>query len=773
MTPTLTYFVGTGTSGTNLGSTAPSAAGTYTVVANFAGSTDFSAASSTPLTFNITKATPNVTVSDAGGIFSGNPFPATALVNGSASLESVTPTLTYFVGTGTSGTNLGGTAPSAAGTYTVVASFAGSTDYASASSTPLTFSITKATPTVTVSDAGGTFTGNPFPATAQVNGSASLESVTPTLTYFVGTGTSGTNLGSAAPSALGTYTVVANFAGSTDYASASSSPVTFSINSASTGATVSIPLGITANAGQTAKVNVPVTATGLNTTSGLLSADFVITYNPALLSIVSSGVTLSSDLSGNDWSISKNLATPGIIRVSLFSTDQPAIQTSPEQLLNLAFTVPSGPSGTSVIGFSTTSGDVNDLNEGQLTLTTNNGSVVITGAGQTTPTVTVSDAGGTFTGNPFPATALVNGAASLEGVTPTLTYFVGTGTSGTNLGSTAPSVVGTYTVVANFAGSTDFTAASSTPLTFNITKATPTVTVSDAGGTFTGNPFPATAQVNGGATLESVTPTLTYFVGTGTSGTNLGGTAPSAAGTYTVVANFAGSTDYASASSTPVTFNITKATPNVTVSDAGGTFTGNPFPATALVNGGASLESVTPTLTYFVGTGTSGTNLGSAAPSAVGTYTVVANFAGSTDYSAASSNPVTFTIANKPAPTVTVSDAGGTFTGNPFPATALVNGSASLEGVTPTLAYFVGTGTSGTNLGSTAPSAAGTYTVVANFAGSTDYSAASSNPVTFTISKATPNVTVSDAGGIFTGNPFPGTALVGGSGSPASPSLRR
>ena len=156
---------------------------------------------------------------------------------------------------------------------------------------------------------------------------------------------------------------------------------------------------------------------------------------------------------------------------------------------------------------------------------------------------------------------MVNGTASLESVTPTLTYFVGAGTSGTNLGSTAPSAVGTYTVVASFAGSTDFASASSTPLTFSITKATPTVAVSDAGGTFNGNPFPATALVNGAASLESVTPTLTYFVGAGTSGTNLGSTAPSAAGTYTVVANFAGSTDFAAASSTPVTFNVTKATP--------------------------------------------------------------------------------------------------------------------------------------------------------------------------------------------------------------------
>ena len=83
-------------------------------------------------------------------------------------------------------------------------------------------------------------------------------------------------------------------------------------------------------------------------------------------------------------------------------------------------------------------------------------------------------------------------------------------------------------------------------------------------------------------------------------------------------------------------------------------------------------------------------------------------------------------------PTVTVTDAGGTYTGNPFPATALVNGQASLEGVSPTLAYYVGSTATGTP-SSTAPTAVGTYTVVATFPGSPDYLAASSNPVTFSI----------------------------------------
>ena len=66
------------------------------------------------------------------------------------------------------------------------------------------------------------------------------------------------------------------------------------------------------------------------------------------------------------------------------------------------------------------------------------------------------------------------------------------------------------------------------------------------------------------------------------------------------------------------------------------------------VSGGTTapeLEGVAPTLTYYAGSGTSGTNLGSAAPSAAGTYTVVARFPGSADYAAAQSNPATFVIA--------------------------------------------------------------------------------------------------------------------------------
>src|SRR5262249_7960394 len=109
-----------------------------------------------------------------------------------------------------------------------------------------------------------------------------------------------------------------------------------------------------------------------------------------------------------------------------------------------------------------------------------------------------------------------------------------------------------------------------------IAKATPTVQVSDAGGTYDGSPFAADATVTGvggDGTLASTKPSrdagtlsFTYYAGSGTTGASLGSAAPSGAGTYTVVAHYASDNpNYASADSVPLTFTITQATPSVTV----------------------------------------------------------------------------------------------------------------------------------------------------------------------------------------------------------------
>ncbi len=101
----------------------------------------------------------------------------------------------------------------------------------------------------------------------------------------------------------------------------------------------------------------------------------------------------------------------------------------------------------------------------------------------------------------------------------------------------------------------------------DISKSTPTVVVTAPVSTYTGLPVAATAAVAGldsifAGTLEGVAPTLMYYAGTDAMGTPLAG-APTTAGTYTAVATFPGSTDYASVSSSPVTLTILQATPSV------------------------------------------------------------------------------------------------------------------------------------------------------------------------------------------------------------------
>ena len=95
------------------------------------------------------KAMPILKVADAGGRFDGSPFPASATIAGvvagvdtpASSLDNVTPTLTYYDGSGIAGTSLGPTPSSAPGTYTVVAAFPSNVDYSAILSTPLSITI--------------------------------------------------------------------------------------------------------------------------------------------------------------------------------------------------------------------------------------------------------------------------------------------------------------------------------------------------------------------------------------------------------------------------------------------------------------------------------------------------------------------------------------------------------------------------------------------------------------------------------------------------------
>src|SRR5207302_1720038 len=100
-----------------------------------------------------------------------------------------------------------------AGTYTVTAAF----DMTSAS---VNFTIGKATPTVTVADAGGTYSGSAYGATTSVTGVNGADLGAAQLLYL-----QGTTVLSAAPVNAGGYTVVAHYAGSANYTAADSAAV--------------------------------------------------------------------------------------------------------------------------------------------------------------------------------------------------------------------------------------------------------------------------------------------------------------------------------------------------------------------------------------------------------------------------------------------------------------------------------------------------------------------------------------------------------------------
>jgi hypothetical protein len=155
---------------------------------------------------------------------------------------------------------------------------------------------------------------------------------------------------------------------------------------------------------------------------------------------------------------------------------------------------------------------------------------------QATPSVQVTDAGGPYNQSPFAATATVAGVdgvagSSLEGVTPTLTYFAGSTAGGTAL-TGVPTLPGTYTVKAAFTGSADYAAACATT-TFTIQ--TPTTSISGPTLGVPGQPLTYTFTVTG--PTQGITFTVTYGDGTSLT-TSAGGPSVTVTHPYTGTGTF-------------------------------------------------------------------------------------------------------------------------------------------------------------------------------------------------------------------------------------------
>jgi hypothetical protein len=397
-------------------------------------------------------------------------------------------------------------------------------------------------------------------------------------------------------------------------------------------------------------------------------------------------------------------------------------------------------SGPNLIGGATSQAYVASTSGNYTVVVTDGGGCVSAPSAQTnvvvnkaTPVVTAT--GGTFVynGTPQAGGGTATGGAG-ESLTVTLTY---TGTGATTYGpsTTAPSLAGTYSVVAHTDGDANNNPGDSAPAALTITKADPTVTAT--GGTFTynGNPQAGSGSATGGGS-ESLTVTLTYD-GTGSTTYGPSATAPSLAGTYTVTAHTAGDANNNAGDSPTDALTINKFNPLMAAFGGTVTYNGNPQAGSGQALGGAG-ESLPVTLSYQ---GISGTTYGPSAtpPTNAGVYLVTAHTAGDANNNAEDSLPNALRINKFD---TLMAAFGGTFAYNGSPRAgsgqALGGGGESLP---VTLSYQ---GISGTTYGPTAtpPTNFGVYLVTAHTVGDANNNAEDSLPNALRINKATATIVV-------------------------------
>ncbi|HEY7789968.1 MAG TPA: MBG domain-containing protein [Vicinamibacterales bacterium] len=345
----------TGPGGTVLGpvsityngsATVPVDAGTYNVAVSFAGdANDAAVSASTAIVIN--QATPTLVVT--GGVFTydGTAHPATVALTGVGGQPLAPVTLTY---NGQAGV------PVTGGTYAVVASFAGNTDYLPVSGTAVV-QINRATTTVTV--IGGTFPydGGPHAATVTVMANGAVVS-TPVVMSYGGQ--------PAAPVNAGSYAVTASFVGDQNYMPASGTgtvtitPASLIVTAASgsmayggvvpsLGVTYSGFVGTDGPANLASPAVLSTTATPTSPVgiypvlvSGASSPNYTISFVNGLLTVTQATLTITAD-NQTKWF---DAAVPALtVTYSGFvNGDTPASLTTPVTVTTTAQTL--SPSGT-------------------------------------------------------------------------------------------------------------------------------------------------------------------------------------------------------------------------------------------------------------------------------------------------------------------------------------------------------------------------------------------------------------------------------------------
>jgi hypothetical protein len=343
------------------------------------------------------------------------------------------------------------------------------------------------------------------------------------------------------------------------------------------------------------------------------------------------------------------------------------------------------------------------------------GSFVISAA---TPTLSVTNSPQSYTGSAIPATVSCQGG----GVASNILY----GGS-----SSAPSDVGTYAITANCAASTNYSAVTGASAgSFVISRAAPTLSVSNTPQTYTGTGIAAVVSCLGGGTASNV-----LYDGSAT--------LPITAGTYAMTADCAASTNYSAVTGASAgSFVISAATPTLSVTNSPQSYTGSAIPATVSCQGGGVASNI-----LYGGS--------SSAPSDVGTYAITANCAASTNYSAVTGASAGSFVISAATPTLSVTNSPQSYTGSAIPAVV----SCSSDGAVSNIKY---------NGNSSVPINAGAYAVTANCAATGSYSyLTGASAGTFVISAASQSINLVATPNAITVSGTSALSITGASGTGA------
>jgi hypothetical protein len=689
--------LGTGSlsGGTATFSTAALAVGAHSITATYGGSANFGASTSAPLTQNVSNAaTTTVVTSNLNPSTFGAPVIFTATV----SAPTATGTVTFRdgatdLGTGSlaGGTATFSTAALAGGPHSITAAYGGNANFGASTSAAIIQTVNPAaTTTVVTSDLNPSTFGAPVIFMATVSAPTATGTVTfyDNITTVLGTGSLSGGIATFSTTALagGPHSITAAYGGNLDFAASTSAAITQTVNPATTTTVVTSnlnPSTFGALVTFTATVSAS-TATGTVTFSdgatvlgtGSLSGG-AATFSTAALAVgphlitaayggnANFGASTSADITQNvsnaatATSVTSNpnpskYGDSVIFTATVTPTTATGTVTFRDGATNLGTGTLSG--GTATFAIASLGGGVHAIRadyggdpsyigstspplahtvepaETTMVVTSSLNPSTFGASVTLTSTVTPSTATGTVT---FKDGATVLGTGSLSGGMATF--------------STTALAVGGHSITADYGGSANFSASTSTAIIQTVDPAATTTVV-----TSNLNPSTYGASVIFTATVTPLTATgtVTFYdggsqLGTGSlsGGTATFSTAALAGGAHSITAAYGGSTNFTTSTSAAITQTVDRATTTTVVTSnlnpstygASVTFTATVTPPTAtgtmtFSDGGAVLG---------IGSLSGGTASFSIAALAGGPHSITAAYGGDANFAPSTSAPFT------------------------------------------------------------------------------------------------------------------------------------